>query len=148
MHYMGRDQGLFQQIWEKATGQNWDKKIDLTSKFGEINDIEHYKGSKIYPQNQVILDCIMLSIPFKHKCLSIFLIWASVSHLVVVVSKKKVKEFFFFFFTFLNWENQTWYWDKGGYFWLGMGRNSAPRDGQKRPWGQGVWIPLKNHKKI
>ena len=28
--------------------------IDLTSKLGEINDIEHNKGSKIYPQNQVI----------------------------------------------------------------------------------------------
>ena len=24
---------------------------------GEINDIEHNKGSTIYPQNQVILDC-------------------------------------------------------------------------------------------
>ena len=29
--------------------------IDLTAKFGEINDIEHNKGSKIYPQNQVRL---------------------------------------------------------------------------------------------
>ena len=28
--------------------------IDLTSKLGEINDIEHNKWSKIYPQNQVI----------------------------------------------------------------------------------------------
>ena len=37
--------------------QNWGK--DLTSKLGEINDIEHNKGSKIYPQNQVILNCIM-----------------------------------------------------------------------------------------
>ena len=26
--------------------------IDLTAKLGEINDIEHNKGSKIYPQNQ------------------------------------------------------------------------------------------------
>ena len=68
-------QGLFQQFWEKAPGQNWEKKIDLTSKFGEIKDIEHYKGSKIYPQNQVILDGIMPSIPLKHKCLSINLIW-------------------------------------------------------------------------
>ena len=50
------------------------KMINLTSKLGEINDIEHYKGSKIYPQNQVILDCIMPSIPLKHKCLSIILI--------------------------------------------------------------------------
>ena len=32
--------------------------IDLTSKLGEINDIEHNKDSKIYPQNQVILDLI------------------------------------------------------------------------------------------
>ena len=51
-----------------------EKKIDLTSNLGEINDIEHYKGSKIYPQNQVILDCIMQSIPLKHKCLSFILI--------------------------------------------------------------------------
>ena len=81
-------QGLFQQVWEKAPGQNWEKKIDLTSKLGEINHIEHYKGSKIYPQNQVILDCKMPSIPLKHKCLSIILILVSVSH------------FFFFFFYF------------------------------------------------
>ena len=54
--------------------------IDLISKMGEINDIEHNKGSKIYPQNQVILDCIMSSIAFKHKCLNIILIWVSVSH--------------------------------------------------------------------
>ena len=37
--------------------------IDLTSKLGEINDTEHNKGSKIYPQNQAVLDCIMSSIP-------------------------------------------------------------------------------------
>ena len=75
-------QGLFQQFWEKAPGQNWEKMIDLTSKLGEINDIEHNKGSKIYPQNQVtcILDCIIPSIPLKHKCLSIILIWVIVSH--------------------------------------------------------------------
>ena len=56
------------------------KMIDLTSKFGEINGIEHNKGRNIYPQNQVILDCIMPSIPLKHKCLSIILIWVIVSH--------------------------------------------------------------------
>ena len=49
-------EGLFQQFWEKATGQNWEKMIDLTSKLGEINDIEHNKGSKFF------LDCIMPSI--------------------------------------------------------------------------------------
>ena len=60
-------QGLFQQFWEKAPGQNCEKKINLTSKLGEINDIEHNKGSKIYTQNQVILDCMhMPSIPLKH----------------------------------------------------------------------------------
>ena len=73
-------QGLFQQFWEKAPGQNWEKMIDLTSKLGEINGIEHNKGSKIYPQNQVISDCIMSSIPLKHKCLSIILKWVIVSH--------------------------------------------------------------------
>ena len=73
-------QGFFQQFWEKAPGQNWEKMIDLTSKLGEISDIENNKGSKIYPQNQVILDCIMQSIPLKHKYLSIILIWVIVSH--------------------------------------------------------------------
>ena len=52
----------------------------IGEKLGEIKDIEHNKGSKIYPQNQVILDCIMPSIPLKHKCLSIILIWVIVSH--------------------------------------------------------------------
>ena len=47
-------QGFFKQFWEKALGQNWDKMIDLTAKLGEISIIEHNKGSKIYPLNQVI----------------------------------------------------------------------------------------------
>ena len=69
--------------------------IDLTSKLREIKDIELNKGSKIYPQNQVILDCIMPSIPLKHKCffkyhLSFFLISSS-------GLKKKSKEFLIFF---------------------------------------------------
>ena len=53
--------------------------IDLTAKLGEINNIEHNKGSKIHPQNQVILDCIMPTIPLKHKWSSIILIWVIVS---------------------------------------------------------------------
>ena len=73
-------QGFFQQFLEKAPGQNWEKMIDLTAKLGEINDIEHNRGSKIYPQNQVILDCVMPSIPLKHKGLSIILILVIVSH--------------------------------------------------------------------
>ena len=71
--------GLFPVILGTGSGQNWEKMIDFTSKLGEINDIENNKGSKIYPQNQVILDCIMPSIPLKHKCLSIILIWVIVS---------------------------------------------------------------------
>ena len=71
--------GLFPAILGTGSGQNWEKMIDFTSKLGEINDIENNKGSKIYPQNQVILDCIMPSIPLKHKCLSIILIWVIVS---------------------------------------------------------------------
>ena len=54
--------------------------IELTAKLGEINDIEQNKGSKIYPQNQVILDYIMPTIPLKHKCLSIILMWVIASH--------------------------------------------------------------------
>ena len=55
--------------------------IDLTAKLGEINDIEHNKGSKIYPQNQVIVDfnANHTTIPY-HKYLSIILIWVIVSH--------------------------------------------------------------------
>ena len=64
---------------KKTPGPNWGKMIDLTSKLGEIKEIEHNKGSKIYPQNQVILDCIMPTIPLKHKCLSIILIWVLIS---------------------------------------------------------------------
>ena len=79
--FTGLDQGFFQQFWEKAPGHNWEKIIDLTSKLGEINNIKHDKGSKIYSQNQVILDCIMPSIPIKHKCLSIILIRIIVSGL-------------------------------------------------------------------
>ena len=45
---------------------------------GKINDTEHNKGSKIYPHYQVILDCIISSIPLKHKCLSIILIWGKI----------------------------------------------------------------------
>ena len=37
---MNKHQGFFQQFWQKAPGQNWEKKIDLTAKLGEINDIE------------------------------------------------------------------------------------------------------------
>ena len=44
-------QGFFQQFWEKAPGQNWGKISELTAKLGEINDIEHDKGSKIYHQH-------------------------------------------------------------------------------------------------
>ena len=74
--------GLFPAILGKGPGQNWEKMIDLTSKLGEINDIEHNMDSKIYPQNQVILDCIISSIPLKHTCLSIILIWVIVSHIM------------------------------------------------------------------
>ena len=68
-------QGFFQQFGKRPLAKIGKKMIELTSKLGEINDIEHDKGSKIYPQNRVILVCIM-----PNKCLSIILIWAIVSH--------------------------------------------------------------------
>ena len=40
-------QGFFQQFLEKVPGQNWGKMIDLTSKLGEIDGIEHNKGRNI-----------------------------------------------------------------------------------------------------
>ena len=58
-------QGFFQQFMGKAPGQNWENDR-LTSSLGEINGIEHNKGSKIYIKNQVILDCMMPSILLKH----------------------------------------------------------------------------------
>ena len=72
--------GLFPAIMGKGLWPKLEKMINFTGKLGEIKDIEHKKGSKIYPQNQVILDCIMRSIPLKNKCLSIILIWVFVSH--------------------------------------------------------------------
>ena len=65
----------------------------LTAKLGEINAIENNQGNKIYPQNQAILDCMMPTIPLKHKYLSIILIWDIVSQ-VAVVSKKRKKKIF------------------------------------------------------
>ena len=96
-------QSFFQQFWEKVPSQSWEKMIDLTVKLGEIDDIEHNKGSKIYPQSQAILDCIMPTIPLKRKyvfkyhsdmchCFSFFFI------LVEVVSKTKAKKNIFFFY--------------------------------------------------
>ena len=40
------NQGFFQQFWEKAPGQNWEKTIDLTSKLGEINGINITRVAK------------------------------------------------------------------------------------------------------
>ena len=45
-HYIFFDaiQGIFQQFWEKAPGQKWEKMVNLTSKLGEINDIDHNRS--------------------------------------------------------------------------------------------------------
>ena len=99
--------------------------IDLTSKLGEINAID--KGSKIYPQNQVILDCIMPSIPLKHKCISIILTRTSVSHKEVGVSNKKE----FFFLLFLIGKNRPGIGKNVAIFDWEWGRNSAPIKRQK-----------------
>ena len=72
--------GLFSVILGKGPWPKLGKNDRLTSKLEEIKDIEHNKGSKIYPQNLVFLDCLMQTTPLKHKCLSIILIWVIVSH--------------------------------------------------------------------
>ena len=71
--YRGYHTGLFPAILGKDPWPKLGKMIDLTSKLGENNDIEHKKGSKIYPLDQVILDCIKSSIQLKHSWLSIIL---------------------------------------------------------------------------
>ena len=72
--------GLFPVILGKGPWPKLGKNDCFNIKLGEINDIEHNKGYKIYPQNQVILDCNLSSIPLKHKCLSLILIQVIVSH--------------------------------------------------------------------
>ena len=57
---------------EKAPGQNWEKMINLTSKLGEIYDIEHNKGSEIYPQNQVIFLFIGLLVLLQKQCAELY----------------------------------------------------------------------------
>ena len=54
-------QGFSQQLWKQAPGQILEKMIDLTSKLGEINGVEHNKASKIWYYAQ--------SIPLEYKCL-------------------------------------------------------------------------------
>ena len=72
--------GFYPAILGKGPWPKLGKMINLTSKLGEVNDIEHNKGSKILPRNQVIIDCFMPSLPLKLKCLSIILIWVIVFH--------------------------------------------------------------------
>ena len=66
---------------------------------------------------------IMPSIPLKHKCLNIILIWVILSHIKVeVVSRKKKKIVFFFFLLFFILDKRTWYWEER---WLFSSTNGA-----------------------
>ena len=48
--------------------------------------------------------------------------------------KRKEKKNIFFFFTFLNWEKQTWYWEKRWLFSIGNGAETWPLEkGRKSP---------------
>ena len=80
----------------------------------------------------------MPSIPLKHKCLSIILIWAIVSHIKVVVvskkSKKKKKKHFFFLLFLIGKKTDMVLGKKVAIFDWECGRNSAPREGRKIPW--------------
>ena len=97
----------FSSNFGKGPSQNWEKMVNLTSKLGEINDIEHNKDSKIYPQI-CIMPRLPLSTGFKYHsdmgyC---FLNWEKTD----MVFGKKVAIF-----------DSEW----GGYL--------APREGQKMP---------------
>ena len=115
------------------------KNINLNSKLGEINDIDHNKGSTIYPQNQIILDCIMPSIPLKHMCSSIILIWIIVSRKWSLKKIKKKNLFFFcvffclFYFSYFG-KTDMVLGKKVAIFIWEWGRNSAPREGLRIPW--------------
>ena len=124
----------FEQFWQRAFrafSSNFGKRppakigkkmINLKARLGEINNIVHNKCSKIYPQNQVILDCIMPTLPLKHKCVLKY--HSDMGHCLI-----------FFFFTFLNWEKADMVLGKKvAIFNWEWGRNSAPREGQKMPW--------------
>ena len=84
--------------------------INLTSKLGKINNIKHNIGGKIYPQNQVILDCFMPST-------SVILIWVIVSQKYFSLLGKTDMELGKQM-AILDWE---------------WGRNLAPRERQKIP---------------
>ena len=69
--------GLFPAILGKGPWPKLAKNDQHNIKIGR----NHNKGCKIYPENQIILDCVMSSIPLnKLKYLSIILIWVIVSH--------------------------------------------------------------------
>ena len=57
--YLSKYRAFSSNFGKRPLAEIGKKMIDLTSKLGEINDIEHIKGSKIYPQNQVILFSVM-----------------------------------------------------------------------------------------
>ena len=94
--------------------------INLTAKLGEISDIEHNKGSKIDPQNQVVLDCIMPTIPLKHKC---FKYHSDMGHCFSYGPVVVKKNFFFFFF---DWDKQDMVLGKRWLFSIGNGAEIRP----------------------
>ena len=53
--------GLYPASLGKGPWPKLGKMINLTSKLGKITYIKHNHGSKVHPQNQVILDCFMPS---------------------------------------------------------------------------------------
>ena len=103
-------QGLYPAILGKG---HWPKIINLLSKLGKIIDIKHNYRGKIYPKNQVILDCFMPSN---------ILICVIDSHQVVVVCKKKN-----IFFTILIGKNGHAIGKNVAIFHWKWGRNSAPQ---------------------
>ena len=59
-------QGFFQQFLEKAHSKKWEKMIDLTSKWGEINDKENNKGSKNILKIKLFLIILCTAYHFKY----------------------------------------------------------------------------------
>ena len=116
--------GLFPAILGQGPWPKLGKNDELNIKIGRNYDMEHNKGSKIYPQNQVIIDCIMASIQIKHKCL--------MGHFFS--RKKGKKKIFFFFLLFLFGKNRHGIGEKRWLFSFGNGAEIRPLEkGRKSP---------------
>ena len=71
MKYMRGMYVLYAGPFPASLGKGPWPKLGNLDRLNNINWEKLTTGSKIYPENHVILDCNMPSIPLKHKCSSV-----------------------------------------------------------------------------